>query len=113
MCGRYTSYTPPPAIAKLAKAVNPVPNVAPSWNIAPSQQATAVRRYRKTGDRHLDLLTWGFVPHWAIAPMNRPCQCPEGIETMPRHRPARNLAFPCRRGADVAEIIRACAVPLC
>ena len=49
----------------MVKAVNPVPNMAPSWNIAPSQQAMAVRRHPKTGERHLDLLTWGFVPHWA------------------------------------------------
>ena len=29
--------TPAEAIARMAKAVNPVPNMAPSWNIAPSQ----------------------------------------------------------------------------
>ena len=68
MCGRFASYTPPDAIARLVKAVNPVPNVAPSWNIAPSQQAMAVRRHPKTGERHLDLLTWGFVPHWVEDP---------------------------------------------
>ena len=65
MCGRFVSITPPEAIARMVKAVTPVPNMAPSWNIAPSQQAMAVRRHPKTGERHLDLLTWGFVPHWA------------------------------------------------
>lgn len=49
----------------MVKAVNPVPNVAPSWKLAPSQQAMVVRRHPKTRERHLDLLTWGFVPHWA------------------------------------------------
>lgn len=68
MCGRFASTTPAAAIARMVKAVNPVPNVAPSWNIAPSQQAMAVRRHPKTGERHLDLLTWGFVPHWAEDP---------------------------------------------
>ena len=68
MCGRFASTTPPEAIARMVKAVNPVPNFAPSWNIAPSQQAMAVRRHPKTGERHLDLLTWGFVPHWAGDP---------------------------------------------
>ena len=68
MCGRFVSTTPPGVIARMVKAVNPVPNVAPSWNIAPSQQAMAVRRHPKTGERHLDLLTWGFVPHWADDP---------------------------------------------
>jgi putative SOS response-associated peptidase YedK len=65
MCGRFVTTTPAEAIARMVKAVNPVPNVAPSWNIAPSQQAMAVRKHLKTGERHLDLLTWGFVPHWA------------------------------------------------
>jgi len=68
MCGRFVSTTPAEAIARMVKAVNPVPNFAPSWNIAPSQQAMAVRRHPKTGERHLDLLTWGFVPHWADDP---------------------------------------------
>lgn len=68
MCGRYASTTPPEAIARLVKAVAPVPNVAPSWNIAPSQEAMAARRNPKTGEHHLDLLTWGFVPHWADDP---------------------------------------------
>ncbi|HTQ70057.1 MAG TPA: SOS response-associated peptidase family protein, partial [Acidocella sp.] len=68
MCGRFVSTTPAEAIARMVKAVNPVPNFAPSWNIAPSQQAMVVRRHPKTGERHLDLLTWGFVPHWADDP---------------------------------------------
>jgi putative SOS response-associated peptidase YedK len=68
MCGRFVRTTPPEAIARMVKAVNPVPNVAPSWNIAPSQQAMAVRRHPKTGELHIDLLTWGFVPHWADDP---------------------------------------------
>ena len=66
MCGRYASYTPLAAIARLVNAMPPVPNVRqPSWNVAPSQQILAARRHPKTGERHLGLLTWGFVPHWA------------------------------------------------
>lgn len=68
MCGRFARFTPPAAVARLVKAVNPVLNVAPSWNVAPSQQAMTVRRHPKTGERHLDLLTWGFIPHWAKDP---------------------------------------------
>ncbi len=41
----------------LVKAVNPVLNVAPSWNIATSQQATTVPRRSKTGEHYLDLLS--------------------------------------------------------
>jgi putative SOS response-associated peptidase YedK len=68
MCGRYASFTPPSAIQALVRSVNPVPDVAPSWNVAPSQQAMVVRRHPETGARHLDLLTWGFLPHWAVDP---------------------------------------------
>jgi putative SOS response-associated peptidase YedK len=45
MCGRYASFTPPSAIRALMRAVNSVPNMAPSWNVAPSQQAMVVRRH--------------------------------------------------------------------
>jgi putative SOS response-associated peptidase YedK len=68
MCGRYASTTPPEMVRRLVKSVNPVPNIAPSWNVAPSQQALAVRRHPQTGERHLDLLTWGFLPRWADDP---------------------------------------------
>jgi putative SOS response-associated peptidase YedK len=68
MCGRYASYTPPSGIRALVRAINPVPNAARSWNVAPSQQAMAMRRHPETGERHLDLLTWGFLPHWAVDP---------------------------------------------
>ena len=64
MCGRYASFLPPEAIARLFHTAGALPNVAPSWNVAPSQQAMVVRRHPETGERHLDLLTWGLVPHW-------------------------------------------------
>ena len=74
MCGRYASFTPPSAIRSLVRAVNLVPNAAPSWNVAPSQQAMVVRRHPKTGARHFDLLTWGFLLHWAVDPKAEPKQ---------------------------------------
>lgn len=43
---------------------NPLPNMAPSWNVAPTQPAMVVRRHPTVGDRHLDLLRWGLVPHF-------------------------------------------------
>ena len=64
MCGRYGSFLPPEAIARLFHTAGALPNVAPSWNVAPSQQAMVVRRHPESGERHLDLLTWGLVPHW-------------------------------------------------
>jgi SOS response associated peptidase (SRAP) len=47
---------------------NPLPNLAPSWNVAPTQDAAVVRRHPETGERHLDLLKWGLRPYWTRAP---------------------------------------------
>jgi putative SOS response-associated peptidase YedK len=64
MCGRYASFLPAEAIAQLFRTRNPIPNLPPSWNVAPTQQAIVVRRHPDTGDRHLDLLKWGLVPRF-------------------------------------------------
>jgi len=62
MCGRYASFLPPDLIARLFGTKNPLPNLKPTWNMAPTMDAPVVRRHPDSGDRHLDLLTWGFVP---------------------------------------------------
>jgi putative SOS response-associated peptidase YedK len=64
MCGRFASFKPPEAMRALFRTTNPLPSVAASWNIAPSQDAMVVRLNPETGERNLDLLTWGLVPHW-------------------------------------------------
>lgn len=64
MCGRFASTLPPEFMARLFGTVNPLPNVAPSWNVAPSQPAMVIRRHPQSGERHLDLLRWGLVPHF-------------------------------------------------
>ena len=33
--------------------------------MAPTKDAPVVRRHPETGERHLGLLRWGLVPHWA------------------------------------------------
>jgi len=68
MCGRYAAFLPAEAIARLFHTVNPVPNAASSWNVAPTQSAMVVRRHPESGERHLDLLSWGLVPHWTKEP---------------------------------------------
>lgn len=72
MCGRYAAFLPAEAVARLFRTVNEPPNVAPSWNVAPSQDALVVRRHPETGERHLDLLKWGLVPHWTKDPAHAP-----------------------------------------
>jgi putative SOS response-associated peptidase YedK len=58
MCGRYASFLPAEFIARLFASVNPLPNLAPTWNMAPTMDAPVVRLI--DGDRHLDALKWGF-----------------------------------------------------
>jgi putative SOS response-associated peptidase YedK len=68
MCGRYFQQRGPAAVARYFETVNPVPNLAASWNRAPTQDALVVRRHPETGARHLDALRWGLVPRWAKDP---------------------------------------------
>jgi putative SOS response-associated peptidase YedK len=64
MCGRYASSLPPEAIRALFRTTGAPPNIAPSWNVAPTQNAMVIRRHPETGERRLDLLRWGLVPHF-------------------------------------------------
>ncbi len=64
MCGRYAAFLPAEAIARLFSTTNRLPNLAPSWNLAPSQPALVVRRHPDLGARHLDVLGWGLFPHF-------------------------------------------------
>lgn len=63
MCGRYVLSMQPEALAAhfgLAAYVA----YPPRWNIAPGS-AIPVVRLAPAGQRVLDLLRWGLVPHWA------------------------------------------------
>jgi putative SOS response-associated peptidase YedK len=64
MCGRFVSRLPPEEIARLFRTAGPVPNIAPNWNLAPTQDAMVVRHHPATGERRLDVLRWGLVPHF-------------------------------------------------
>ena len=65
MCGRFVAARSVDEVRRLFSTVNPPPNFAPSWNMAPTQLAPVVRLHPGDGTRHLDLLAWGLVPHWA------------------------------------------------
>ena len=43
----------------------PTPNIAPSWNVAPTDPLPVVRYDAKAGERSLDIMRWGLVPYWA------------------------------------------------
>jgi putative SOS response-associated peptidase YedK len=70
MCGRYASFLPAEAVARLFHTVNRLPDFSPTWNIAPTQDAMVVRRHPETGDRHLDLLNWGLLPYFSKHPVH-------------------------------------------
>ena len=65
MCGRFVFSRPIDEMRAIFGTTNPPPNVAPSWNMAPTRLAPVVRLHPETRERHLDLLRWGLVPHWA------------------------------------------------
>jgi len=65
MCGRFVQKTPLGDIRVLFETVNPVPNMMPRYNAAPTDSLATVRYNPKTGERSLDLLRWGLVPLWA------------------------------------------------
>ena len=53
MCGRYASYLPHSEIAALFSTQRERPNLAPNWNVAPTQAAPVIRRHPETGERRL------------------------------------------------------------
>ena len=69
----------------------PTPNFPPSWNAAPTDVLPVIRFDRRAGERSLDLLRWGLIPHWAkdinvgFANINAKA---EGIENRPAFRDA-------------------------
>ena len=65
MCGRYASFLPAEAIARMFGTVKPLPNLEQTWNMAPTRDAPVVRLSRD-GERHLDALKWGLVPYFTM-----------------------------------------------
>ena len=74
----------------------PIPNIAPSWNVAPTDPLPVVRYDAKAGERSLDVMRWGLVPFWAkdikVGFSNINAKA-EGVE----NRPAFREAFQRRR----------------
>ena len=62
MCGRYSLTSPPEAMYQLF-GLKELVNLAPRYNIAPSQDVPVVR----TGDqgREMVMARWGLIPSWA------------------------------------------------
>src|SRR3984893_7828909 len=69
----------------------PTPNIAASWNVAPTDPLPIVRYDAKAGERSLDVMRWGLVPFWAkdlkVGFSNINAKA-EGIEGKPAFREA-------------------------
>jgi putative SOS response-associated peptidase YedK len=69
----------------------PTPNIAPSWNVAPTDPLPVVRYDARAGERSLDVMRWGLVPFWAkdvkVGFSNVNAKA-EGIEGKPAFREA-------------------------
>jgi putative SOS response-associated peptidase YedK len=69
----------------------PTPNLAPSWNVAPTDPLPVVRYDAKAGERSLEVMRWGLVPFWAkdikVGFSNINAKA-EGIENKPAFREA-------------------------
>ena len=67
MCGRYTLTSPIEVIAEEFGITGPLPEIKPSYNVAPGQ-AVATVLDEGDGVRRLEVLKWGLVPSWAKDP---------------------------------------------
>lgn len=63
MCGRYFLTTPGQVLAELFETEQAV-ELAPRYNIAPTQEVPIVRT-KAGGGREIAMVSWGLVPHWA------------------------------------------------
>ncbi|MCZ6603891.1 MAG: SOS response-associated peptidase, partial [Alphaproteobacteria bacterium] len=100
MCGRYTLTTPSQAIVDLF-ALDPGPNLAPRYNIAPTQAVFAVR-LDPSGGREAAQLRWGLVPSWAKDPQIGNRMINARAETV-REKPSFRSAFKGRRCLIAAD----------
>lgn len=71
MCGRYSITTTPEVLRRLFKFAGPLPNLAPHYNVAPTQFVPIVRPAAKgrsaasAAERELVRVRWGLIPSWA------------------------------------------------
>jgi putative SOS response-associated peptidase YedK len=96
MCGRFLLTTPEEALRRVFEFVEQ-PNLAPRYNIAPTQDVPVIRQRRKpAGQRTIQMLRWGLVPSWADSLAGGAKMINARAETV-RHKPAFRDAFLRRR----------------
>lgn len=65
MCGRFIISSPAASVAKWFGTRNPLPNIAPRYNAAPTRRVPVVLLDGEAPERTLETLRWGLVPFWA------------------------------------------------
>lgn len=100
MCGRYKLITPTGVIAEDFGIRSGRLNLAPRFNIAPTQSAPVVRDV--SGTRTLAMLRWGLIPSWAKDAKIAVSTINARAETI-TEKPAFRDAFKARRALVVAD----------
>jgi putative SOS response-associated peptidase YedK len=100
MCGRYKLITPTGVIVEDFGIRAGRLNLAPRYNIAPTQSAPVVRD--DAGTRTMAMLRWGLIPSWAKDPKIAFSTINARAETV-TEKPAFRDAFKARRALVVAD----------
>jgi putative SOS response-associated peptidase YedK len=100
MCGRYTLKTPIDALAEYFEVEGYPSSLAPSYNIAPTQEVVAV--VEEDEKRKLEMLRWGLIPSWAKDPSIGNKMINARAETV-SEKPSFRSAFKKRRCLIVAD----------
>ncbi len=101
MCGRYTLTAPVDELAAGFGVTGELPEVAPSYNIAPTGEVAAVGG-DSGGERRLRRLRWGLIPSWADDPSIGARMINARSETV-AEKPAFRSAFRRRRCLILAD----------
>ena len=64
MCGRFTQKSSPNQLGLIIASLVEPAHLEAHYNAAPCQQHWVIRQNPKTGERILDQLWWGLIPHW-------------------------------------------------
>jgi putative SOS response-associated peptidase YedK len=95
MCGRLNLTASGSELAEVF-GLDEIPNVAPRYNIAPTQPIAVVRLAPQRGRRRMDTLRWGLVPSWEKDPAVGNRMINARVETA-ASKPAFREAFHLRR----------------
>jgi len=99
VCGRFVRITPVSVLALKFKAEKVLSNLAPNYNIAPTQEVVIIN---DEGVRQIVQCTWGFIPSWAKDPAIGYTMINARSETIARKRAFRS-AFKKRRCLVIAD----------